>query len=122
VNLAVRTQGLEPSGTIDAFARNQIHGSMKRFSDEILSVDVFVKDTNGPKGGIDKQVVLRIRLRGGQQLALQAVREDLFAAIRVAAKRARQAVRRQLGKTRRVEKVSLKSLPGAPRFEEATGS
>jgi ribosome-associated translation inhibitor RaiA len=122
MNLAVRTQGLEPSGTIDAFTREQIHGSMKRLSDEILSVDVFVKDTNGPKGGIDKQVVLRIRLRGGQQLALQALREDLFAAISVAAKRARRAVRRHLGKTRRIEKVSLRSLVGERHFEEAAGS
>jgi len=122
MNLAIRTQGLEPNGTIDAFVRNQVHGSMKRFNDAIFSVDVFIKDTNGPKGGIDKQVVLRIRLRGGQQLALQALREDLFAAISVAAKRARQAVRRHLGKARRVEKVSLRSLVSEPHAREATGS
>ncbi len=107
---------------MDAVDRKQIGGSLKRFGDEIISVDRFFKDTNGPKGSIDKQAVLPIRLRGGKQLALLALRADWFAAISVAAKRARRAVRRHLRKAFRVEKVSLRSLVAEPHFHGVSPS
>ena len=110
MNITVRTQGFQRSAAIDAFVRNEIVSTMERFIDAIFSVHVFMKDTNGPKGGIDKQVLLRIRLRDGQQLALQTTRENLYAAVSVSAKRAKRAVRRNLRKRRRVEKRSHRDL------------
>ncbi|RZV33900.1 MAG: HPF/RaiA family ribosome-associated protein [Chromatiales bacterium] len=110
MNIAVRAQGFELSAAIDTFVRNDIRSTMARFGDEIFSVDVFLKDTNGPKGGIDKQVLLRIQLRGGQKLVLQTIREDLYAAVRVSAKRAKRAIRRNLRKTRRLDKPGLRNF------------
>ena len=110
MNIAVRVQGFERTNAIDAFVRDEIHSTMERFSDEIFSVDVFMKDTNGPKGGIDKQVLLRIRLRSGRQLTLATTRADLYAAIGVTVRRAKRAVRRSLRKGRRVERLSLRTL------------
>ncbi len=48
----------------DKFERNDIirsiHENLDHFHEHILSVDVFYKDVNGPKGGIDKECRLRI--------------------------------------------------------------
>lgn len=105
-----RAQGFELSSAIDAFVRDEIRSSLERFNEDIISVDVFLKDTNGPRGGVDKQAVVRVQLRGRQQLTLQTTREDLYAAIRISVKRAKRAVRRSVRKARRFEKLTLRRL------------
>ncbi len=110
MNITSRTQGFELSSAIDAFVTEELRLTLQRYSEEIVSVNVFMKDINGPKGGIDKQVVLRIQMRGRQQITLTTARESLYAAIRISAKRAKRAVRRSVRKSRRFEKVSLRRL------------
>lgn len=122
MNIMIRAQGLERSTAIDAVIQDELRAALARFSSDILAVDVSLKDTNGPKGGIDKQVLLQIRLRNGQQVALQTERENLYAAICISAKRARQAVRRTLQKSRRVEKLSLKSFIANQAAREVPGA
>jgi len=106
VKVSIMAQEYQDGASIDAFVRHEIGTALGRFSDEIVSVDVFMKDTNGPKGGLDKQVLLRIRMRGGQQFALHTTKDNLYAATRTSAKRAKRAVRRCLGKSQRIEKLS----------------
>lgn len=118
MHAAIRAQGFELSAAIGAFVHREIASAMAPFSEEIISVAVFLKDINGPKGGIDKQVVLRIRLRDGRQVALHTERDDLYAAIRVSARRARRAVRRSLARSRRIEKLSLAKHLAHSRFAE----
>ncbi|MDJ0748445.1 MAG: HPF/RaiA family ribosome-associated protein [Woeseiaceae bacterium] len=110
MNISIEAQGFELSSAIDAFVTEEIRLSLLRFSEEIVSIDVFMKDINGPKGGIDKQVLLRVQMRGRQQITLQTARENLYAAIRISAKRAKRAVRRSVRKSRRFEKLSVSRL------------
>lgn len=110
MNITNRTQGFELSSAIDVFVRSEIRGTLGRFAEEVISVNVFMKDTNGPKGGVDKQVLMRIQLRGRQQITVQTTREDLYSAVRVSSKRAKRAVRRNVRKARRFEKLSLRRL------------
>ena len=110
MNISSRAQGFELSSAIDTFVRDEIRSSLERFTEDVIAVDVFMKDTNGPKGGVDKQVVLRIQLRGRQQITLQTTREDLYAAVRISIKRAKRAVRRSVRKARRFEKLTLRRL------------
>ena len=108
MNITSRAQGFELSSAIDTFVRDEAQSALGRFAEDIISVDVFMKDTNGPKGGADKQVLMRVQLRGRQQITLQTTREDLYAAIRISVKRSKRAVRRNLRKAGRFEKLSLR--------------
>ncbi len=110
MNITCKTQGFELSSAIDTFVRNEVRTGLERFVEEIISVDVFMKDTNGPKGGVDKQVVMRVQIRGRQQITLQTTRDDLYAATRISVKRVKRALRRTLRKARRFEKLSLRRL------------
>lgn len=110
MNISSRAQGFELSSAIDTFVRDEIRAALERFNEDIISVDVFLKDTNGPKGGVDKQAVMRVQLRGRQQITLQTTREDLYAAVRISIKRAKRAVRRSVRKARRFEKLTLRRL------------
>lgn len=122
MNICSRAQGFDLSVAIDTFVREEIHSALARFSEEIVSVDVFMRDTNGPRGGIDKQVLVRIQMRGRQQIALQTTSEDLYAAVRISLKRAKRAVRRSLRKARHFEKLSLRRLSGKAAGGEVTNA
>lgn len=95
------------SRDLDTFVSDTVQGSLERLADDVLSVDVFLKDVNGPKGGIDKQVVMRVHLRNRKHLAVETSHESLRAAVRLGAKCAKRAVRRSLRKSRRIEKYRM---------------
>lgn len=108
MNITTRTQDFEMSSAIDEFARDQIRLALQPFNGSVLAVDVYMKDANGPKGGVDKQALIRVRLHNRQIIALETAHEDLYAAIRKGAKRTRRVVRRQLRKARRIRKQRMR--------------
>lgn len=113
MNITTRAQGFDLSIAIDTFVREQIYAALGRFSEDIISVDIFMKDTNGPRGGIDKQALILTQLRSRQSIAIETTHEDLYASIRSGAKRTKRAVRRSLSKGRRISKLRLRDLPAA---------
>jgi ribosome-associated translation inhibitor RaiA len=115
--ISTSSHNIQLTRELDKFVESTVQGSLERLADDLVSIDVFLKDLNGPKGGIDKQVVIRIHMRGRREVAIETVHENLAAAIRVGAKRAKRAVRRSLRKSRRIEKFRisrrLDSLPSS---------
>jgi ribosome-associated translation inhibitor RaiA len=114
MNISITAQGFDLNTAIDRFVRDALQTGLQHFIEDIISVDVYLKDTNGPKGGIDKQVLLKFQLRSRQQLALTTSRENLYGAIKVSVQRAKRAIRRSLHKARRVERQSLRGLAADP--------
>ena len=104
MDMNISAQGLRLQGSTDAFVREQLHSSLQRFEDHVVSVDAYLKDINGPRGGIDKQVLIRTRLRNRQVIATEITRADLRAAVVVAARKAKRAVRRSLKKSQQRHK------------------
>jgi putative sigma-54 modulation protein len=97
---------------LDDFVVRTLYAGLDRLSDKVLSVDVFMKDINGPKGGVDKQVVVRMHLRNGRQLVVEAVADNLRSAVRQSTRRAKRAVNRSLRKSRRIEKLRVATRLG----------
>ena len=110
MNFTLRTQGFRLTEAIDAFARGQLQRSLRRFSDEVVSADVFLKDVNGPKGGEDMQVVVRVRLRGRPSIATECTRSELYAAIASCTRKTKNAVSNALHKHQRVAKQQVRDL------------
>ena len=110
MNINTRANDFAMTDAIDTFVRDELRSALRRFDGEIVSIDVSMKDANGPKGGVDKQVLICIRLRNRQRLALDTAHENLYAAIKTGVKRAKRAVRRALLKARRVDRHSLREL------------
>jgi hypothetical protein len=67
-----------------------------------------MKDTNGPKGGVDKQALIRVRLRNRQVIALETAHDNLYAAVKKGTRRTKRAVRRQLRKSHRIQKQRMR--------------
>ncbi len=104
MDIKIGTQGLRLGAATDAFVREQVYSALQRFEDQVVSVDAFLKDINGPKGGLDKQVLIRIRLRNRQVIATEITRANLRAAVVVVTRKAKRAVRRSLKKSQQRHK------------------
>ncbi len=99
MDINVSAHGLRLDPDTDGFVRAQVLSALQRFEDQVVAVDVFLKDLNGPKGGIDKQVLVRICLRNRQLVATEIARTRLRAAVVVSVRKAKRAVRRSVKKS-----------------------
>jgi ribosomal subunit interface protein len=110
MNIQLQTQGFDLTDAISAHVHRQIDFNLANFESHIMSVDVFLSDINGPKGGPDKKALVCIRLDSRSAITIERIREDLYAAITIVSRQANRTVRRALNKHRRMEKSALREL------------
>ena len=114
MNVKLQTQGFDITPAIEAHTLDQLNFHLANFAAHVLNVDVFLRDINGPKGGPDKKVLINVRLTTRISVTVERTRSDFYAAITVAARQAKRAVRRNLSKHRRMEKLALRELQRLP--------
>jgi ribosomal subunit interface protein len=110
MNIQLQTQGFDLTDAIRAHVKKQINFNLVNFESHIMSVDVFLSDINGPKGGPDKKALVCIRLNSRSTVTVERTRADLYTAITLVSRQAKRTVRRALNKHRRMEKGALREL------------
>lgn len=110
MNIITRANDFPLTGAIDDYVKGELRSAFQTLDAAIVSIDVSMKDANGPKGGVDKQVLICVRLRNHKQVALETAHENLYAAIKTGVKRTRRTVQRTLRKSRRVDRQTLREL------------
>ena len=110
MNVRIQTQGFTLTPAIAARVHEQIKGTLERYVDDVIAVDVYLRDLNGPKGGEDKQAGIRLQLRHVAPVTIISVDNDLYRAISRSARRSRRAVRRSTSKFRRIRRRGLHHL------------
>ena len=106
----LHTQGFDLTPAIEAHVRDQLRFHLANFESHIVAVDVFLRDINGPKGGPDKKVLIRAQLASRITITVERTRSDLYAAVTSAARQTKRAIRRSLGKHRRMGKYVLREF------------
>ena len=114
MRIQTQTQGFDLTDSIKEHVDQQLCFHLANFESAVMSVDVYLRDINGPKGGPDKKVLLRIHLSTGSTVAIERTRSDLYAAFTHAARQSKRAVRRSLGKYRHMEKLAARELRQNP--------
>jgi putative sigma-54 modulation protein len=68
---------------------------LERFYDsEVAELEIHLRDNNGPKGGVDKECSVTIRLPRAQSLHVTEVSDDLFKSIDLARDRIERSAKR----------------------------
>lgn len=106
----LQTQGFELTSAIDAHVRKQLGRHLAGSEDNIIAVDVFLSDINGPKGGIDKKARVCVQLASRLTVSFEAIHTDLYRAITVASRKAKHNVKRILRRHKRLEKRELRQM------------
>lgn len=88
----------EPAGIrTRARVEERVRSALGTVSSHIRDVAVVLSDVNGPRGGVDKRCLLRVRLAaGGPEVVTQALAEAPVLAAANAARRARTSAFRRL--------------------------
>ncbi len=110
----IQTQGFELTKAIDAHVRRQLARNLAGSEDNIIAVDVFLGDINGPKGGMDKKALVCVQLASRLAVRFEAIHSDLYRAVTVASRKARRSVKRTLRRHKRIEKAELREMRQFP--------
>ena len=108
MQMTIQSQGFPMSSSVYRRTRGQLERALGSFRESIVDLDVFLKDVNGPKGGFDKAVVVRVNLTTQQSVTVETISSNLHAAIILSARRAKRSVRRAIEKRRRVARRELR--------------
>jgi ribosomal subunit interface protein len=101
MKLSIVWKGLDATDDLRVYLERRLKSALGRFGDDVADIRARLADTNGPRGGIDKQVKLLVRGRRGAVCIALAEDTSMFAAIDRATERIRLGVARALGRGRR---------------------
>ena len=79
---------------IRAHIRRCLDGRLRQHTHLIDRIDVYLRDQNGPRGGVDKRVVLTAQQIEGHVTTTVGASDDLYQAIRLATRRLGRAIKR----------------------------
>lgn len=95
MQIDIQARGLDLTPALRQYAERRLSFALSRAQDHIRNITVRLSDINGPRGGVDKQCQLQVRLDGMPSVVIQNTDENLYAAVDRAADRAGRAVLRQ---------------------------
>ncbi len=98
MNIRINAHGFALTTGIADNVYERLAWAFRRFAEDIIAVDVYLKDINGPKGGADKQASVRVQLRNRTTVYVDSVRDNLYAAMGDVSRRAKRAVKRSIKK------------------------
>lgn len=108
MNVNIQAPSFTVTPGIEQRIRARFGTTLQRHGDAVIGTDIYLRDINGPKGGDDKLVTVRVRLRNQPDITIENTDEDLYRAIDRAAKRADRAVRRSRRKQSRLAREQLR--------------
>ena len=100
MKIAVRFLGLPVSEALREYSEHQALNHLARFDHDLSSVDIRIRDINGPKGGEDKQCQVIAR---GPRFGFSTLAElsgDAYHAVNTAMVRLARTVARDLDRAR----------------------
>lgn len=100
MRIDIRARGFALTEGLRAHAERRLRFALARFEDRVARVAVRLSDLNGPRGGVDKRCLLRLRARGLAEIVIDEAGADLYAAISRAAERAGRMLGRGLARSR----------------------
>lgn len=87
-------------------AQLRVSASFAKFSDNVKSVTITVEDVNGPKGGVDKECRVLVRLKKLKDVVIKTNNESISKSIPGAIDRAARSVGRLLDRRMQIAKSS----------------
>ena len=95
MELHVHAPGLHAE---EARIREQIAHAIKHYEERLTRVEVFLRDVNGAKGGVDKHCVVEARPRGLDPVAAEANGADAVEAAANAAQKLGRLLQSKFGR------------------------
>ena len=96
MRVTVRLVDVSTTHAIKQYIERVVLAAFDRIGDQVHELEVRLKDLNGPKGGMDQEVLVLGRV-SGRTLAVRAVEDDAYRALHTAITRMARRVRSRRG-------------------------
>ena len=102
MRIEIHGSGVEATAGLRRHIEEKAETVLQRFQDEIETVTVTLEDTNGPRGGVDQQCRVAVKLYSQPRPGIStSVHENIGGAIKLSFDKAVFAVSRMLDKRQR---------------------
>lgn len=96
MQITTTARDTELTTSLRDYIENRLAFALSRFQNRVRGVVIVLSDVNGPKNGIDKRCLLKIRPRGLSEFTIEETESDFQSALNRAADRARRTLARRL--------------------------
>lgn len=103
MQLHIKGQNLFLAPAVIVRIERRLRFALSRFADRVDRVTVRLADLNGPRGGVDKQCRIIVKVRAAGEVVIEDAASDVETAIDRGADRVQRAVARTLARTRATE-------------------
>ncbi len=100
MQMLIRANGFLLNSSVKRYVNDRVSSIFSRFSGVIRKIEVYIADENGPKGGVDKTCVVKIKLDQVSEIVVKDVEADVYTVIQRALIRAKQSLAKHLQKSR----------------------
>ncbi|MFT5063785.1 MAG: putative sigma-54 modulation protein [Gammaproteobacteria bacterium] len=100
MQLDVQSRPFKLTSALKASVSRSLSGIDERFGERVNKVIVRMDDINGKRGGVDKRCRIVSDLKAQQTVVAEALSNDLYQSISIAARRAKAALRRNVNRAR----------------------
>lgn len=101
MKITIKAHQLQLDQETSTNMERRLRFALGRFGDSINRVTVRLTDLNGPKGGIDKECLIVVKLQKGGEVIVQGSGMDCSATLNYCADRIGRAVDRELSRNRK---------------------
>jgi putative sigma-54 modulation protein len=98
MDVSVRGTNIELSPTVVAHVERRLYFALGRFGRRVRAARVRMTDVNGPKGGLDTECHIVLRLDPSGSLEISDLGGDVYAAVDAAADRVSRSIGRRLAR------------------------
>jgi ribosomal subunit interface protein len=96
MRLEIRRRRLEVSEALRAHVERRLRTALGRFARRVGRVRVYLRDVNGPRGGVDKRCRIVVHLPPAGRAVVSGTGSDPYAVVTRTAERSGRAVKRHL--------------------------
>jgi putative sigma-54 modulation protein len=116
MRLEIRRRGVKVTEELRAYLKERLRFALGRFARYIDLLRVYLRDVNGPRGGVGKKCRIVVELPPRGRVVVTGEDTDILAAIANAAGRARFAVKRHVKRRRANRRPSRRPTRGVPQM------
>ena len=118
MRLFITSRGMLLTKELRSYIERRFHFASDRFANQLGDVTIVVRDVNGPRGGMDKECMIRVDSPKVGRLVVEERSEGVMTAIFGAVQRFSETVKRRIGRRRQEVVVQIRRAQNWTRTHE----
>ena len=100
MHIKIHSNDFSITPAMSEYIDEKIKFALTRYGQRIRVIEISLKDINGPRGGLDKQCIIKMKINQFKTLVVDDVSSDAYEAISACTQRAKRRIERHFNRSR----------------------